>query len=63
MAMHVDRALPNDTLDQIHTLSLPALQLKLDQLAVPVHLLPDTNFMDSLTEKQQMETLRMSIIC
>ena len=63
MATHVDRALPNDTLDQIHTLSLPALQLELDQLAVPVHLLPDTNFMDSLTEKQRMETLRMSIIC
>ena len=34
MAMQVDLALPNDTPDQIHSLSLPTLQLELDQLSL-----------------------------
>jgi hypothetical protein len=62
-AMEIDLESVSDAFESIFTLSLPILQLAFDSLAIPVHLKPTTEFMDSLTEEQQTNTLKICIIC
>ena len=61
--MEIDLESVSSVFELIFSLPLPALELTLDTLAIPAHLLLTNSFLHGLLEQQHSDTLKICIIC